>query len=592
MTAGILPLLLVLGNHSAPSAISAAFDNFNAKYLYGDAAARILDSNRFEDEYDFIIIGAGSGGCVMANRLSAVSGWKVLLLEAGEEENLMLSVPLLADLNVRTDYNWKYAFEPTPSACVTLPGGVCPVPRGRGLGGSSLLNYMVYTRGHHRDYDKWAEAGNRGWSYEDVKKYFEKGEQSFIHPSLNSFKSPLLDEFKQSIFESGYGEITSKNRSQIGYYKLRSTTIRGQRNSAARIYLHPVRNRRNLHISVRSHASKILIDPDTKRAFGVEFIKDGRTLQVKAKKEIILSAGTIGSAQLLLLSGIGPKDHLTSLGIPIIKSLPVGQNLHDHYGTVQLRFQFKQKLPECSSNEAFSKYINEGSGPLSVPFGIESIGFLKTASSQLPKDYPDFEAIFLGIQLQRSQSKAFALLGLDQILDDLFTINNNNFSSFTLGFLYLQPKSRGYITLKSGNPLDHPRIVSNYFSHPDDSANVREAIKQAIRVGESEQLLEFGSKLSEDFAPNCKGFSIETDDFWDCFMKHYIVSAYHIAGTCKMGPDGDASAVVNPELKVRGIKGLRVVDASVMPSPIAGHPNAAVFMIAEKAADMVKSSWN
>ncbi|XP_055590131.1 glucose dehydrogenase [FAD, quinone]-like [Uranotaenia lowii] len=463
MAAAILPMLLALGNQSAPDVAAEVFKDFSAQYMYGDSASRIPDTINFRYEYDFIVVGAGSGGCVMANRLSENPGWNVLLLEAGVEENLLLSVPMMAAYNTKTDYDWKYVFEPSPLACGASPGGVCSLPRGRGLGGSSLLNYMVYTRGHYRDYDEWAEAGNYGWSYEDVNQYFEKGEESYINPYLNPFETPLLSGFRQNILDSGYGE---------------------------------------------------------------------------------------------------------------------------------LQFQLNQTLFKQSTDEAFSNYINDVTGPFTVPFGVESIAFLKIENSQLPYDYPDFEAILSSTMLRKSSSAAFRLLGLDQALEDIDALNNDDHTSLDIIVMLTRPNSRGHIILKSRDPLEHPKIIPNFLSHPDDVPYARESLKKAILLGESGTLANWGSKLKENFAPGCENFSIDNDDFWDCFIKNYLVSSYHVAGTCKMGPDGDPTAVVNPELQVHGIAGLRVVDASVMPKPMAGHPNAVVFMIGEKAADMVKRKWS
>ncbi|XP_055602767.1 glucose dehydrogenase [FAD, quinone]-like [Uranotaenia lowii] len=585
--AGILPFLLALGNQSAEIASDPeAFNSFSAGYMYGDPTASYPDTSDFRNEYDFIIVGAGSGGCVMANRLSENPNWNVLLLEAGVEENFLLSVPLLVTLNVQSDYNWKDVFEPTPSACSASPGGVCFVWRGRGLGGSSLLNYMIYTRAHYRDFDQWAKEGSHGWNYSDVKPYFEKAEKSYVRPSLQCFETPFNSDFRDTVTAAGYKEITFTNKSLLGYYKFRTTTVRGQRNSAARMYLHPVRKRPNLHISVRSQVTKVLIDPEKQRAFGVEFVKEGKTVQVRAKKEVIVSAGAIGSPQILLLSGLGPPEDLSKFKIPVIKSLPVGNNLHDHY-SAQLPFQLDAKLPRISIDEALETYIKQQSGIFAQPSGSESLAFLKTNNSKLPRDYPDYEVLLFGAQLK---GELLQLQGLDPALNRL-PLSNENQTFFGLAFVYLHPKSRGHVRLKSRNPLERPKIVSNYFSHPDDVVNVRESLKEAIRLGQSGALAKLGSKLVKDFAPGCEQYSNDSDEFWDCYIKRYILTGIHYGGTCKMGPDGDPAAVVNPELQVQGIDKLRVVDASVIPAPIAGHPNGAILMIGEKAADMVKKRW-
>ncbi|XP_055603011.1 glucose dehydrogenase [FAD, quinone]-like [Uranotaenia lowii] len=589
---GILPLLLVLGNQSNSDSVPDAFNGFSSEYLYGDARQRIQDVKNFRYQYDFIIVGAGSGGCVMANQLSENPNWNVLLLEAGVEENFLLSVPLTAPLNAATSYNWNYVPEKSShKVCAAQSANLCSWHAGRGLGGTSLLNYMIYTRGHYRDYDEWSDAGNHGWSYEEVRPYFEKGERNFIHPVTIPYETPLYDEFKEAVKLFGYGQVTPQNKTQLGFYRLRSTTVKGQRNSAARIFLRPIKNRKNLHISVRSHVTKLLIDPKTKRAFGVEFVKDGESFLVRTKKEIILSAGTIGSAKLLLLSGVGPQEQLKNCLIPVIKSLPVGHNLHDHYGSLSLRFSVKQRQPEMSNQAAFEQYLNEGYGPFTVPYQFESIAFMKSGNSQLPEDFPDFEALFLNIQLQKSSSKAFQLLGLDQALDSIGLINNRNQSTFLIAILYIRPKSRGQISLKSKDPFAQPELKPGYFEHPDDEANFCESMRTIIRLGESHPLAKLGAKFDRAYTPNCDNYQLESDAFCQCFIRNYVWGTYHLGGTCKMGPKGDPTAVVSPELLVHGIENLRVVDGSVIPAPIAGHPNGVIYMIGQKAGDMIRKKW-
>ncbi|XP_055604864.1 glucose dehydrogenase [FAD, quinone]-like [Uranotaenia lowii] len=588
----ILSILTILGNQSSSDSVSEAFNGFSSEYLYGVTRERIQDVNNILNQYDFIIVGAGSGGSVMANQLSENPNWNVLLLEAGVEENFLLSVPLPAALNQRTSYNWNYAPERSShKLCVSQPAHLCTWPAGRGLGGTSLLNYMIYTRGHYRDYDEWSEAGNDGWSYEEVRPYFEKGEREFIHPVTIPYETPLYDEFKEAVESSGYSEVTPQNKTQLGFYKLRSTTVKGQRNSAARIFLHPARNRPNLHISIRSHVTKVLIDSETKQAFGVEFVKNGESFKVQTKKEIILSAGTIGSAKLLLLSGVGPQEQLRNYSIPVIKTLPVGHNLHDHYGSPSLRFSVKQRQPEMSSQSAFEQYLNEGYGPFTIPFQFESIAFMKSGNSQLPQDFPDFEALFMNTQLQKSPSRAFQLFGLDRALGSVGLINNRNHSTIIIAILYIRPKSRGQISLKSNDPFAHPELKPGYFEHPDDEASFCESVKTTIELGESQPLAQLGAKFDRTYSSQCDNFTIDSDAFCQCFIRNYVWGTYHLGGTCKMGPKGDPTAVVSPELLVHGIENLRVVDGSVIPAPIAGHPNGVIYMIGHKAADMIRKRW-
>ncbi|KXJ78950.1 hypothetical protein RP20_CCG002893 [Aedes albopictus] len=596
MSNGILAILLAITNNSpVGDDIENAFRSFNVNYLYGNASAYIRDTVEFDQQYDFIVVGAGTGGCVMANRLSENPNWSVLLLEAGKEENLLLSVPMTAPLNVKTDYNWNYHPQPMATACMSLPNGTCPWPRGRGLGGSSLLNFMVYTRGHRLDYDDWAAAGNYGWSYEEVLPYFLKGEGSYIKISENPFETPLLDKFKRAMDNFGYNEIDPYAQKQLGYYKIRSTTYEGQRYSAARDYLHPVRDRPNLHISMESRVTKILIDAPTKTAYGVEFMKHGILHKVKTRKEVILCAGAIASPQLLMLSGIGPQRHLETHGIPVIQSLNVGYNLHDHCTYTDLNFLLNQTVtmvPDKTTAELFQEYITNHTGPFSVPARFESIAFVKTPHSILPAEYPDIEIMLVSTYLNGENTDAgFELLGIPQLINGSIFVNFPGHDRFSLFPVIMRPRSRGRISLKSSNPFVPPLMEPNYLSNQHDIITLIDGMKMVIRIAESQNFAEYGARLDPTPVPACAHLRFRSNRYWRCVVRQLGKNIHHQSGTCKMGPASDPTAVVNPELQVHGVRNLRVVDTSVIPLPIAGHPNGVVFMIGEKAADMVKQHW-
>ncbi|XP_016664920.2 LOW QUALITY PROTEIN: glucose dehydrogenase [FAD, quinone] [Acyrthosiphon pisum] len=301
-------------------------------------------------EYDFIVIGAGAGGCVVANRLSEQPNWSVLLLEAGPDETLYTDIPGATELLQKTNYDWGYTSEPVKNGCLGYKNKRCPWPKGKGMGGSSTINALLYTRGVKEDYDTIAAQGNSGWAYKDVLPYFLKSENNSIPEYQNSpfsqkgnvhverapYRSPIVDMFIEAGVELGLQKDIDYtiNQEYGGISRSQITTINGRRVSASKAYIHPAKDRQNLHVAIFSQVTRILIDPKTKKTLGVEFIKKGQIRTVYSKKEVILSSGPINSPQLLMLSGIGPKEHLKHHGIRVIQDLPVGQNLHEHYGLI------------------------------------------------------------------------------------------------------------------------------------------------------------------------------------------------------------------------------------------------------------------
>ncbi|XP_053691273.1 glucose dehydrogenase [FAD, quinone]-like [Sabethes cyaneus] len=594
--AGLLPILLAIGNEAPLSVIDSAFNNFNAEYLYGSATAQIPDTVSFNAEYDFIIVGAGIAGCVIANRLTENPQWNVLLLEAGKEENIIFSVPLAQTLTLQqTAYVWNYYPEPMTKSCAGLLNGVCRWPRGVGLGGCSLINGMIYTRGHEQDFNNWSQAGNYGWSFSDVLPYFHKAENSYVQLSQNPYETKVLSAFVQTLPDFGYHEIDPNDSKPIGFYKLRSTTVNGQRYSASRYYLHPVRNRLNLHISVKSFVTKILINPKTKIAYGVEFEKNNRCYRIFARKEVILSAGSLSSPKLLMLSGIGPKEHLESLSIPVIKSLDVGYNLHDHNLYPNLTFFPNQPITmdlEKSTAQHFADYIANGTGPFSIPGRFEAISFLKTSDSFIANDYPDVELLLASASINRDDSsRAMEFLGLTEALYNANFAKSPDNDNFSFYLILLHPKSRGRLLLKSRNPFEQPQINANYFDVREDLETFVKGLKLASFLGESQYFAEYGSKLSRAPVAGCENHLYGSDGYWECCIRQFATTTHHQSGTCKMGPASDRSAVVDPTLQVYGIQGLRVVDASIIPQPMAGHPMGVLYMIGEKVSDIIKQSW-
>ncbi|KAI5642505.1 GMC oxidoreductase domain-containing protein [Phthorimaea operculella] len=367
------------------------------------------------EEFDFIVVGAGSAGCVIANRLTEISQWKVLLIEAGGNENFFSDIPIFASFMSITPMNWGYNSEPEARACKDLRGNVCFLPRGKVLGGSSVLNFLIYQRGHPEDYNDWARMGNDGWSYSEVLPYFKKSENIKINDLKNSsfhgrggyldidyspFWSPLESAFKKAGQELGYKwRDPNAGEDVIGFSKPQATMRNGRRCSSAKAFLEPIRFRPNFKVTKFSTVTKLLINPNTKIVYGVEFIKRNKRIRVKARREVVLSAGTIGSAQILMLSGVGPAKHLQEVGIAPLVDLPVGYNLQDHVtfsGNAFIVNDSRMCVNDITAASPISatSYLF-GRGPLTLPGGAAGLAFTRTrfANDDHAATRPDIELV-------------------------------------------------------------------------------------------------------------------------------------------------------------------------------------------------------
>ncbi|XP_008484816.2 glucose dehydrogenase [FAD, quinone]-like [Diaphorina citri] len=569
-------------------------------------------------EYDFVIIGGGVGGSVVANRLSENPKWKVLLLESGEDENIYTNIPLLAHFNSLTHFNWGYKLEKNEEhpQCLGMYNDQCPCPRGKGLGGSSILNYMIYTRGNKKDYDTYEAAGNKGWGYDSVLKYFLKSENNtseFLDADIHSREGPLkvtnipyqnllTEKFTQATCELGYRiyDYTGIEPATEGFSKLQSTLSKGQRYSANRAYLKSVKKRtsKNLHISIFSHVTRILVDPKTKRAHGVEFQKNGVKRIVLAKKEVILSAGAIGSPQILMLSGIGPEEHLREFDINVVSNLKgVGQNLNDHHSFFGITFLMNRTNTGSTIEkkvlniDQFLKWLKLGRGPLSAPGGVTGIGYLNTKNNT-DKSYPDTEYLFTIGSFNSDAGRILRKsMNIRKDVYDSIYGNINNRESWSIIPVVLRPKTRGSIKLKSKNPFKYPKLYYDFFQYEEDADVMLEAIKNVIKISETEAFQSIGSQIHKTPIRDCAHFEFGCDDYWRCAMKYFTSSLYHQSGTCKMGPQSDPDAVVNDQLQVYGVTNLRVVDASIFPIVPSAHLYAPTVMVGEKASDMIKETW-
>ena len=531
-------------------------------------------------EFDYIIVGAGSAGCVIANRLSQDSSKKVLLLEAGgSDRSFFIQMPIGYGVTYhQKKVNWMYSTEPSPEA----DNKPSYWPRGKVMGGSSSINAMVYVRGNPKDFDEWSEAGNPGWSYEEVLPYFKKmeswqngadsyrgGDGPLNVSEVSSQLHPLCNNFLAAAQEIGIRlnpDMNGESQEGVGNYQI--TTHKGQRMSASRAYLWPVMSRSNLTIVKKALASKILIRD--KRAYGVEYLKSGKLHKVEASREVILCAGSINSPQLLQLSGIGPKKVLESASVRMIHDSPaVGKNLQDHLG---VSYFYKSKVPTLNDQlrpilgKVYQgiRYILTRTGPLSLSVN-QSGGFIRTREGL---NKPNIQLYFSPVSYSLESPDKRAMMSPDP------------FSAMLLGVSNCNTSSRGHVRIKNSNPSEHPIIEPNYLSHEDDVKDLLDGVKVLRKLAKTDS---FRAVIGEEFRP---GPDCQTDEEMIQHIKDTVWTVFHPSSTCRMGPD-PKSDVVDSQLKVYGIEALRVADASIFPQLICGNINAATIMIGEKASDLI-----
>lgn len=478
----------------------------------------------------------------------------------------------------------------------------CAYPRGKGLGGTSIINGIMYVRGNRLDYDNWAEQGNPGWSYEEILPLFKKSENAQIkeydegyhgkggylsieHPKPNT---PQFEAFVEANVELGRKVIDYNGEEQLGVSRTQFSTIKGQRDSTGKAFLYPTRTRDNLEILTNAYATKIILKSSlitSLRATGVKFTKDGVSYDAKAEKEVILSAGVFGSPQLLMLSGIGPKKHLKELKISVEKDLPVGHNLHDHQTYYALNFRTNYSAPVSSLEELIEDYLN-GEGPFTIGGNAEGLGFYQSPLEKTP-GYPDLELIILPSNNTGDFVQNVMHYDEETYKNMYGDIDPQN--SFTLIVILLHPKSRGTLRLKTNNPFDYPEINPEFLSDAEgeDIERMYQGIQIALELLETEAFKNLNVELINASMAACKDLEYLSKDYWYCQLKQLTAHSHHPVGTCKMGPRPSRGAVVDHELKVHGVEQLRVADASIIPEITSGHTNAAAIMIGEKVSELI-----
>jgi choline dehydrogenase len=543
----------------------------------------------FKDTYDYVIVGAGAAGNVLANRLTEETSAEVLILESGDDDakNPGIHIPMSAEELQQTDADHSYQTVPQERAARGMVDRKLAYPRGKGLGGSATINYLAYIRGSPYDYDEWAHhLGCSGWSFRDILPYMIKCEGNSNEQYLRSGyhgrdgpmkisdleKTPLVDMFLDAGRELGYDVTDVNGANQLGFSNVQGNIHNGLRWSTAHAYLRPAMERPNLDVAIKSNVK--LLTMENNRVTGVEILKDGHVHKVKARREVILSAGAIESPRILMLSGIGPKDQLDKLHIPVRSNLPVGCNLQDHPMCIFEYFITKPAAVDVGS------YLGK-------PTAQSGVAFVRTNMAPPEPGYPDI-MFQLGCSLIGGIFKTTWHIK-DEVWKSLYERSSESTKSgMYITTLLLHPKSVGDIRLKTANYEDDPLIDPKLLTNATDVETLVNGLKLQFQLLNTEAFRRIGAELSPYGLPGNHQGVLYSTEYLERFVRSQTMIGHHPVGTCKMGSLSDNSAVVDPELKVIGIEGLRVVDASVMPRAPSGNTGAPTIAIAEKASDLIR----
>ncbi|XP_017788629.1 PREDICTED: glucose dehydrogenase [FAD, quinone]-like [Habropoda laboriosa] len=541
-------------------------------------------------QYDYIVVGGGTAGSAVASRLSDHPEWKVLVLEAGPDEPPGADVPSMVAMFLGTALDWQYLTSDEKNACLST-GGSCYWPRGKNLGGTSTHNGMMYMRGHATDYNNWANLGNKGWSWEEVLPHFMCSENNTeinrvghkyhsTHGLLNvgrfSWRPAIAKDILAAAAEKGYPISEDLNGDQfIGFTVAQMMNKNGVRQSSATAFLRPLRYRRNLQVALNATVTKILIE--NQKAVGVQYYQHGELRVARASREVIVSGGAVNSPQILLLSGIGPKEHLKSVNVTVVKDLPgVGENLHNHV-SYTVPFTINEPNDVDLNWAAVVEYIGFQKGPMAATGLSQMTGILP--SRYTTPDHPDLQFFFGGYQAACS---ATGVVG---------ALMDNGRRSISISPTNIHPRSKGSLRLASNDPLAKPIIHGNYLTDPMDARVLIEGINIALSLANTTAMSKHNMTLSHTPLQQCSQYRFLSDDYWNCVIRQDTGPENHQAGSCKMGPASDPMAVVDHQLRVHGIKGLRVADTSIMPQVVSSNTAAPAIMIGERAAAFIKSCW-